>query len=326
MVTARQVIIKEFGTADNMQLITVDLPTPGKGEVQIKQTAIGFNFIDIYQRRGVYPLSLPTGLGHEGVGIVEAIGPDITDFSIGDRVAYMNAGLGAYSDYRNVDSSKLVKLPHNVTDDQVAAFFFKGMTAQYLIKKTYPVKTGDIVLIHAAAGGVGQLLCQWTKALGAFVIGTAGSEEKCELAKKAGADIAINYSHDGWVEELLKATGGKKANVVYDSVGKDTFMHSLDCATEFGTVVLFGAASGPAPAIDPEILNKKGCLFLTRPSVFPHNAKTDIFRANAAEVFDAIARGYIQASIGQKFKLEDIVSVHELAEQRKLQSATVILP
>ena len=326
MVKAHQIIIKEFGDADKMQLVTVDLPAPSKGEVQIKQTAIGFNFIDIYQRKGVYPLPLPTGLGHEGVGVVEAVGEDSDDFAVGDRVAYMNAGLGAYADYRNVDKNKLVKVPANVSDKQVAAFFFKSMTAQYLIKKTYQVKTGDIVLIHAAAGGVGQLLCQWTKALGAFVIGTAGSKEKCALAKAAGADIAIDYTQENWVEELLKATDGKKANVVYDSVGKNTFLHSLDCAAEFGTVVVFGAASGPAPAITPEILNKKGCLFLTRPSVFPHNAKTEIFRANAADVFDAIAKGFIKATIGQEFNLKDIAKVHELAEQRKTNAATVIIP
>lgn len=326
MTKARQVLITEFGEAKQMQLIITELPELAVNEVLLKQTAIGFNFIDIYQRKGVYPLPLPTGLGHEAVGIIESIGSEVEGFKLGERVAYMNAGLGAYADYRNVQADKLVKVPDTVTDEQVAAFFFKGMTAQYLIKKTYKVKKDDIVLIHAAAGGVGQILCQWCKALGAFVIGTASSDEKCELARQAGADVVVNYMSDDWVKTVSEVTGGKKANVVYDSVGQDTFLKSLDCAAQFGMVVLFGAASGPAPSISPEMLNKKGCLYLTRPSVFPHNAEVNIFRENAADVFDAISQGYIKAVIGQKFSLNEIVEVHQLAEARKTKGATVVLP
>ena len=326
MTKARQVLITEFGEAKQMQLIITELPELAVNEVLLKQTAIGFNFIDIYQRKGVYPLPLPTGLGHEAVGVIESIGNEVEGFKVGERVAYMNAGLGAYADYRNVQADKLVKVPDTVTDEQVAAFFFKGMTAQYLIKKTYKVKKDDIVLIHAAAGGVGQILCQWCKALGAFVIGTASSDEKCELARQAGADVVVNYMSDDWVKTVSEATGGKKANVVYDSVGQDTFLKSLDCAAQFGMVVLFGAASGPAPSISPEMLNKKGCLYLTRPSVFPHNAEVNIFRENAADVFDAISQGYIKAVIGQKFSLNEIVEVHQLAEARKTKGATVVLP
>ena len=326
MKTARKVIITEFGAPENMKLVATDLPAPAAGEVQLKQTAIGLNFIDIYQRKGVYPLPLPTGLGHEAAGIVEAVGAGVDQFKPGDRVAYMNAGLGAYADYRNVAADRLVSIPDEVSDEQAAALLFKGITAQYLLKKTHAVKPGEIILVHAAAGGVGQILCQWAKGLGAFVIGTAGSPEKCAIAKAAGADIAIDYTQENWPALLLEATGGKKANVVYDSVGKATFLKSLDCAAPFGLVVVFGAASGPAPAIEPELLNKKGCLFLTRPSVFPHNAVPEIFRENAADLFAAISAGMVTASIGARFRLDQIVDVHKTAEARATQGATLIIP
>jgi len=326
MKTVRKVIITEFGSPEKMKIVSTELPEPVAGEVQLRQTAVGLNFIDIYQRKGVYPLPLPTGLGHEAAGVVEAVGPEVEKFKVGDRVAYMNAGIGAYADYRNVAAERLVSIPAGVSDEQAAALLFKGITAQYLLKRTHAVKSGEIVLVHAAAGGVGQILCQWAKGLGAFVIGTASSEEKCAIAKKAGADLAINYSNENWPVALLEATGGKKANVVYDSVGKDTFLKSLDCTAQFGLVVLFGAASGPAPAIDPELLNKKGCLFLTRPSVFPHNADPAVFRANAADLFEAIASGIVTASIGAKFKLDDIIEVHKAAESRITQGATLIIP
>lgn len=326
MKTARKVIITEFGTPEKMKIVSVELSEPGAGEVQLRQTAIGFNFIDVYQRKGIYPLPLPTGLGHEATGVVEAVGAGVDQFKRGDRVAYMNAGLGAYADYRNVAADRLVSIPAEVSNEQAAALLFKGITAQYLLKKTHVVKAGEIVLVHAAAGGVGQILCQWAKGLGAFVIGTAGSPEKCAIAKEAGADIAINYSKEDWPTALLEATGGKKANVVYDSVGKDTFLKSLDCAAQFGLVVIYGAASGPAPAIEPEILNKKGCLFLTRPSVFPHNADPAVFRENAADLFEAIASGIVKSSIGARFQLNNIVEAHKAAESRATQGATLIIP
>ena len=326
MRTAREVMITEFGAPENMQVVTVQLPDPAANEVQIRQTAIGLNFIDIYQRKGVYPLPLPTGLGHEAAGVVESVGSAVESFKVGDRVAYMNAGLGAYADYRNVPAEKLVSIPAGVSDEQTAALLFKGMTAQYLLRKTHAVKSGETVLIHAAAGGVGQILCQWAKSLGAFVIGTAGSPEKCAVARAAGADLAIDYSKGDWPQIMLAATNGKKADVVYDSVGKDTFLKSLDCAAPFGLVVLFGAASGPAPAIDPELLNKKGCLFLTRPSVFPHNADPAVFRANAAELFAVIAAGVVKPSISARYALAEIVAAHRGAEARQTQGATLIIP
>ena len=326
MKTARKVIVTEFGAPEKMQIVSAELPAPAAGEVQLRQTAIGLNFIDIYQRKGVYPLPLPTGLGHEAAGVVEAVGSGVETFNVGDRVAYMNAGLGAYADFRNVPAERLVRIPEGVSDEQAAALLFKGITAQYLLRKTHVVKAGETVLIHAAAGGVGQILCQWAKGLGAFVIGTAGSPEKCAVAKAAGANIAIDYSQEDWVKTLLEATGGKKANVVYDSVGKDTFLKSLECAAQFGLVVLFGAASGPAPAIDPELLNKKGCLYLTRPSVFPHNADPAVFRANAAELFEVIASDVVKPSISAKFSLADIAEAHKSAEARTTQGATLIIP
>ena len=326
MTTARMVSLSELGNADVIQLIDKELPAPAKGEVQLRQTAIGFNFIDVYQRSGVYPLELPTGLGHEAVGVVEALGEGVTRFNIGDRVMYINAGIGAYASARNVAADKLVAVPDAVSDEVAAAVFFKAMTAQYLVQKTYPVKSGDVVLVHAAAGGVGQILAGWAKSLGAFVVGTVGSEAKFASAKEAGCDAVVDYSKPNWVEEVIKATGGRKANVVYDSVAKTTFLGSLDCTAPFGTVALFGAASGPAPEIQPEILNKKGCLFLTRPSVFPHNSTPELLQENARAVFDAIAQGRVKVQIGAKFTLEQAAQAHKAAEGRTVTGAIVMIP
>ena len=326
MTTARIVSLKELGSADVIKLIDKELPAPGKGEVQLRQTAIGFNFIDVYQRSGVYPLELPTGLGHEAAGVVEAVGEGVTRFKIGDRVMYMNAGIGAYASHRNVSIDKLVSIPSNVSDEVAAAIFFKAMTAQYLVQKTYKVKAGDVVLIHAAAGGVGQIVAGWAKALGAFVVGTVGSQAKLAVAKAAGCDAVVDYSQPNWVEAVMKATGGRKFNVVYDSVAKDTFLGSLDCVAPFGTLALFGAASGPAPEIQPEILNKKGCLFLTRPSVFPHNATPELLQENAHAVFEAIASGAVKVQIGAKFSLEQAADAHKAAEGRKVSGAIIMIP
>jgi len=322
----RAIVLDRFGDADVMTLRTAHLVAPAPDEVQLRQTAIGFNYIDIYQRAGKQGLPLPTGLGHEAAGVVEAIGANVTDFRVGDRVIYINAGIGAYADRRNAHAVKLLPIPDDINDEDAVAVFFKAMTAQYLVRKTFPIKPGDIVLVHAAAGGVGQVLSAWAKALGATVIGTAGSAEKCRIAMEAGCDHAVNYSDEGWVEHVIEASDGRKADVVYDSVGKHTFLGSLDCAAKFGTVVLFGSASGPAPNIDPELLNKKGCLFLTRPSVFPHNADAATFRANAAEVFKAMQDGIIKASIASRFGLDRVADAHRLAESRKNAGAIVIVP
>ena len=309
-----------------MQLQDIDLPAPAAGEVQLRQTAIGFNYIDVYQRAGKYPLPSPTGLGHEAAGVVEAVGDGVRDLRVGDRVVYMNAGVGAYASHRNVPAERMALLPANVSDEDAAAVFFKAMRAQFLVKKTHRVQPGDIVVVHAAAGGVGQILSRWCKALGATVIGTAGSAAKCDAARSAGCDAAIDYSQDNWVQQVIAATGGRKARVVYDSVAKNTFMGSLDCTAPFGLVVLYGAASGPVPAFEPELLNKKGCLFLTRPSVFPHNADVATFRHNAADVFEAMASGAVVASIGARFPLARAADAHRLAESRSTAGAIVMQP
>lgn len=326
MATTRSVVITEFGPPQVMTLQSRDLPAPGAGEAQLRQTAIGFNFIDVYQRRGAYPLERPTGLGFEAAGVVEAVGPGVVDVKPGDRVAYMNAGVGAYADRRTVPAEKLVRLPDSVSDEAAASLLFKGMTAQYLLRKTHAVQPGDLLLVHSAAGGVGQILTRWATALGAKVVGTTGSPEKREAALAAGCAAVIDLNQPDWPKAFLEATGGAKAWVVYDAVGKDTLLKSLDCAAPFGLVVSYGAASGPSPAIDPELLNKKGCLFLTRPSVFPHNADPATFRANAADLFDAIGRGHVAVDVGARFPLERVVEAHEAAEARKVTGAIVLVP
>lgn len=326
MTMSRAVRIREFGPPEVMRIEPVDLPDPAPGEARVRQSAIGFNFIDVYQRSGVYPLPLPTGLGHEAAGVVEAVGAAVSDLRPGDRVVYMNAGVGAYADRRNVAAERLVVLPDAVSEEAAAAVFFKAMTAQYLLKKTHAVQPGDLLLVHAAAGGVGQILVRWAKALGAHVVGTAGSPQKCEIARAAGCDAAIDYSREDWPQAFMRATGGRKARVVYDSVGRDTFMKSLDCAAPFGLVVVYGGASGPAPAIDPDLLNRKGCLFLTRPSVFPHNAEPAAFRANAADVFAAIAAGQVRATIGARFALDEAPAAHRAAEARATTGAILLVP
>jgi len=326
MTKARAIVLHGFGGAEVMQLETLDLAAPAAGEVLVAQSGIGFNYIDVYQRSGVYPLPTPTGLGHEAAGTVAAIGPGVESVAIGDRVAYMNAGLGAYADKRIVPAEKLVRIPDDVSDEAAAALLFKGMTAQYLLRRTHVVQPGEMVIVHAAAGGVGQILSGWAKALGAFVVGTAGSPEKCAIARKAGCDIAIDYSKPDWVKDLLTATGGRKARVVYDSVGKTTFLQSLDLTAPFGLVVSYGAAAGPAPEIAMDLLNKKGCLYVTRPSVFPHNADPATFRANAAELFAAIASGAVKVDIGARFKLADVVEAHKAAEARATTGAILITP
>lgn len=318
--------MREHGGPDVMQVETIEIGAPGPGEVLVRQTAVGFNFIDVYQRKGAYPLPLPSGLGHEAAGVIEAVGDGVGDLRPGDRVAYMNAGLGAYADRRVVPAERLVPLPEDMSDEAAASLLFKGLTAQYLVRRTHRVKPGDVVLVHAAAGGVGQILCRWAKALGAFVVGTAGGPEKCNTARLAGCDVTVDYRRPDWVKTLLEATGGRKADVVYDSVGRDTFLHSLDCAAPFGLVVLYGAASGPAPAIEPELLNKRGCLFLTRPSVFPHNADPATLRANAADLFTAIRDGAVRVEIGGRFALEDVGALHTVAESRATTGALLLKP
>jgi NADPH:quinone reductase len=326
MFQAKVVQLTAFGAAEVMQLVEQTLPAPGPGQVLLRQTAIGFNFIDVYQRRGIYPLPTPTGLGHEAIGIIEAVGAGVADVKIGDRVGTINAGVGAYASHRHVAADKLIPIPATITDEDAAAILFKGMTAQYLVQLTHKVQAGDILLVHSAAGGVGQIVAGWAASLRAEVYGTASSAEKCRIAEAAGCRKAVDYSQADWVEQFLAATGGRKARVVYDAVGKDTFLKSLDCVAPFGLIVLYGAASGPVAAIEPELLNKKGCLFLTRPSVFPHNADAARLRANAAALFAAHAEGRVRVEIGARFALKDVVAAHHHAESRRGAGAIVIMP
>jgi NADPH2:quinone reductase len=328
MTAAKAVRFETYGGPEVMTLVDVDVTPPCPGEVRVRHTAIGFNYIDTYQRSGVYKIPLPSGLGFEAAGVVEDIGQEaILDVRVGDRVAYINAGgPGSYARVRNVPADKLVKVPATVTDEQAAALIFKGLTAQYLLRKTHRVEPGDLVVIHAAAGGVGQILVRWARALGATVVGTAGGPAKVARVLEIGAHIAIDYNKPGWVETLLAETGGQKARVVYDSVGKDTFLKSLDITAPFGLVALYGAASGPVDALDLQLLNTKGCLYVTRPSIFPHNATTALLRENAADLFEAIALGHVGVDIGARFKLADIVAAHTAAEARATTGAILIEP
>jgi NADPH:quinone reductase len=326
MTESRRVVITKFGPPEVMSIVTEELAQPGAGEVQMRHTAIGFNFVEINQRKGFYPLLLPTGLGFEAAGVVEAVGPGVTGIELGARVATMNAGLGTYSDRRNVLAEKLVTLPDHVSDEAAATFLLKGLTAQYLLHTTHAVQPGELLLVHSAAGGVGQILTRWATALGAKVIGATGSPHKKAAALAAGCTEVIDLNEPDWPQAFLKASGGRKARVVYDAVGKDTLLKSLDCTAPFGLVVSYGAASGKSPSIDPEMLSQKGGLFLTRPSVFQHNADPEALRAHAADLFGAIERGHVKVDVGQRFGLDQIVEVHRAVEERCVEGAILITP
>lgn len=322
----RRVVIESFGSPEVMRLETMTLPPCGPREVQVRHTAIAFNFIDVYDREGRNAKTLPSALGREAVGVVEAVGADVTEFKIGDRVAYMDGGLGAYSERRVLGVDRVVPVPDDLDDVTVASVLMKGLTAQYLLKKTYSVKAGDLVLVHAAAGGVGQILCRWAKALGATVVGAVSSQQKAEVAKAAGADFTIDYTQPKWSEAFLAVTGGRKANVVYDSVGKDTFFESLECVAPLGTMVISGAASGPIPDFSPSLLKKKGGLFLTSPSVAFHYKGREALLEGVEALFDAIRAGIVKPSMGARYSLDQIVDVHRDAQARRLTGSTVIVP
>ena len=326
MCQARRVVIDSFGMPEVMRLETVELPVCEARQIRIRHTAIAFNFIDVYDREGRNSKALPSALGREAVGVVEAVGDEVTEFKVGDRVAYMDAGLGAYSNRRVLAVDRVVPVPDDLDDETVASLLMKGLTAQYLLKKTYPVKVGDLVLVHAAAGGVGQILCRWAKALGATVVGTVGSEAKVAVALAAGADHVINYSKPGWSQAFLAVTDGRKADVVYDSVGRDTFFESLECVASLGMMVISGAASGPIPDFSPSLLKKKGGLFLTSPSVAFHYKGREALLAGVDSLFDAIRQGLVRPAIGARYTLEDIVRMHRDAQARCLTGATLIVP
>ncbi|HZS83117.1 MAG TPA: quinone oxidoreductase [Stellaceae bacterium] len=301
----------------------VSLGKPGPGEVRLRHTAIGLNYIDTYHRSGLYPLPLPTTIGSEGAGVVEEVGPSVSGLKVGDRVAYGGGPLGSYCEARNVAADRLVPIPQGVSDQQAAAMMLKGMTAQYLIRRTYRVKAGDTILIHAAAGGVGLIVCQWAKHLGATVIGTVGSEEKAQLAKRYGCDHPIVYTREDFVARVAEITGGKKVPVVYDSVGKDTFMKSLDCLAPLGLLASFGQSSGAIGPVDLGILAPKGSLYVTRPTLGTYTAKREDLLATAQDLFDVVAKGIVKIEINQTYPLKEAAQAHRDLQARKTTGSTV---
>jgi len=315
--------IQQNGGPEVMRWESVEVGKPAAGQVRIRHTSVGLNFIDVYHRAGVYKIELPSGIGSEAAGTIEEVGSGVADLKAGDRVAYAGGPLGAYADARVMPAERLVKVPEGVTDAQAAAMMLKGLTAQYLIRHTYRVKAGDTILVHAAAGGVGLILCQWAKHLGATVIGTAGSDEKAALARANGCDHTIVYTREDFAKRVAELTGGKKVPVVYDGVGKDTFMKSLDCLAPLGMMVSFGNASGTVPPFEIGILAAKGSLFVTRPTLFTYTAKREDLVANAQELFDVVMKGAVGIRINQTYAMRDAAQAHRDLESRKTTGATV---
>ena len=305
----------------------VDVGNPGPGQVKIRQSAIGLNFIDTYHRSGLYPVpDLPCIPGMEGAGVVESVGEGVTSFSPGDRVAYAGGPIGAYAEVRLMPADKLVPLPSWIDDKQAAAMMLQGMTAQFLLRSCYAVQPGETILVHAAAGGVGLILCQWARKLGATVIGTVGSDEKAELARENGCTHPIVYSRENFVERVKEITGGAGVPVVYDSVGKDTFMNSLDCLRLRGLMVLFGQSSGAVPPVDLGILAAKGSLYVTRPTLFSYTTKREDLMTCAADLFDVVHSGDVKIEVRQTFPLRDAAEAHRALHARATKGSSLLLP
>jgi NADPH2:quinone reductase len=324
---SKAIQINAHGGPEVLVYTDVDPEKPGEGQVLVRHTAIGLNFLDVYYRTGLYaaPNGLPLVPGAEGVGVVLELGKGVSGLVPGDRVAYV-IQTGAYSEQRVIAADRLVKIPDGVSDEQAAAMMLKGMTAEYLLRRTFKVKAGDTILYHAAAGGVGLILGQWAKHLGATVIGTASSADKIALAKAHGFDHVINYRQEDFVEAVKKATGGKRCDVVYDSVGKDTFPGSLDCLKPFGMFVSFGQSSGPIPPFNLALLSQKGSLYATRPTYFGYNATREALEESARALFDVVATGAVRVEINQRYALKDAARAHADLEARKTTGATILLP
>jgi NADPH2:quinone reductase len=301
----------------------VGVDKPGPGQVRLKHTAVGLNYIDTYQRSGLYPMPMPSGLGSEAAGVIEEVGQGVTGLKPGDRVAYAGGPLGAYSEARVMGAERLVPVPDGISDQQAAAMMLKGMTAWYLVRRTYDVKRGDTILIHAAAGGVGLIVCQWAKHLGATVIGTVGSDDKAALAKTHGCDHPIVYTRDDFVAKVGEITKGAKVPVVYDSVGKDTFYKSLDCLAPLGLLALFGQSSGSVPPVDLGILAGKGSLFVTRPTLNTYTASREDLLTAANDLFGVVKSGAVKLAINQTYALRDAAQAHRDLESRKTTGSTV---
>ena len=323
---AKAIRFHKTGGPEVLQLDDVTVGDPGQGQVRVRHTAIGVNFLDTYQRSGLYPTQLPAGAGNEGAGVVEAVGAGVTALKAGDRVAYTGAPSGSYCDVRLYPADRLVKTPEGISDEQAASIMLKGMTAHYLIHRTYAVKRGDTVLFHAAAGGVGLIACQWLKALGATVIGTVGSDDKAAIAKAHGCDHTIVYTRENFVERVKQITGGKGVPVVYDSVGKSTFEGSLDCLRPFGMMVLFGNASGPVPPFNLGILAQKGSLYVTRPTLVTYIAARADLEATSKALFEVIKSGKVKVEITGRYKLADAAQAHRDLEARKTTGQIILVP
>jgi NADPH2:quinone reductase len=321
----RAIRIHQVGGPEVLSYEDVELGAPRKGEIRLRHTAIGVNFIDTYHRSGLYPVPLPFTVGSEGAGVVEELGPDVTDVKVGDRVVYAGGPLGSYATHRNYPSNRLVKIPASVSDDIAAASFLKAMTAQFLLKSTYEVKPGDVVVVHAAAGGVGSLLVQWAKHLGATVIGTVSTEEKAALATGHGADHVVLAS-DNLSARVRALTDGVGAAVVYDGVGKSTFTASLDSLRPRGLMVSFGNASGPVTGVDLGVLAAKGSLYVTRPTLATYIARREDLEMRAADVFDALQRGVLRVSVGKRYALADARQAHEDLSARRTVGAQLLIP
>ncbi len=318
--------IHQIGGPEVLCWEQVDVPAPAAGEATVRHHAVGLNFIDTYHRTGLYPLSLPSGLGLEGAGVVEAVGAGVSEVKVGDRVAYAGGPVGAYAELRNIPAHRLLRLPDAITFNTAAAMMLQGLTAAYLLRKTYRVQAGDTVLIHAAAGGVGLIACQWAKALGATVIGTVGSAAKGELAKAHGCDHVINYSSENFTQRVREITGGEGVPVVYDGVGKDTFMGSLDSLRPLGMMVSYGNASGPVPPFELLLLSQKGSLFVTRPTLANYTSKRGDLEALGGELFEMVVSGKVRIEVNQTYSLRDAAQAHRDLEARKTTGSTILLP
>ncbi len=321
--------IRQHGGPEVLELADLPVGEPGPGQVRIRHHAIGLNFIDVYHRTGLYPLSMPATIGMEGAGVVEAVGEGVTHLRVGDRAAYAANPPGSYSEARVMPAMGVCKLPDAISFETGAAMMLKGLTAQYLLKKTRPaegLEPGDFVLFHAAAGGVGLIACQWAKALGLQLIGTAGSDAKCQLALDNGAAYAINYATEDFAARVKEITGGKGVKVVYDSVGKDTWDKSLDCLRPFGLMASFGNASGPVPPFAPGSLGAKGSLYVTRQTLFTHISTREATQAMADDLFAVVASGQVKIHIAQRYALADVQQAHRDLEARKTTGCTVLMP
>lgn len=327
MASIHAIRFHKTGGPDVLQWDEIQVTEPGPGQARVRHAAVGLNFIDVYHRSGLYPVpALPSGIGMEGAGVVEAVGSGVTDVKVGDRVAYASGPPGSYAQSRVIAADRLVALPKEIEERTGAAMMLQGLTVWYLLHRTYAVKKGDTILVHAAAGGIGLIMCQWAKSLGATIIGTVSSEEKAKLAKQNGCDHTIIYTKDDFVAKVKEITGGAGVPVVYDSIGKDTWPRSLDCLRPLGLMVSFGNASGPVPPVDLGILSAKGSLFVTRPTLMTYTAKRADLVAGATALFDAVKTGKVKIQVNQTYPLKDAAAAHRDLEARKTTGSTILLP